>query len=102
MGMQPINMQLTVPRSQEVVQMNNNARPDAQQQMFQQHLVKQTEAENQTVTDAKKSENQTVNKDGKNGNAARQNKKGKNDKSDEKENGKQKQAYRTGLLDIKG
>ena len=96
----PVDMQLAVPRTQELTQNNAQGRPELQQQQFAQQLNKRVEQENQTVNQTNKSEGQNVDKDGSNGGTGGKNRRKNGEKKDEK--AKPKPYERSGLLDIKG
>jgi ribosomal protein L12E/L44/L45/RPP1/RPP2 len=99
----PVDFQMVIPKSQELTQtLNSTNRQEIQQQMFAQQLLKQVEKEKDTVSQAKKGENQTVDKDGSNKNQTEEEKK-KEKKKKEEEREKMERLYgKTGLLDIRG
>ena len=97
MAIRPLDMQVLVTRSADVVKANNalGIRPDVKQEEFSQLLQKRTEVSFTQVQSTEKSEQKFINKDGKgygSGTSSR-NKKDKSSKSNKQESNKNVNLY---------
>lgn len=82
MAIRPLDLQVSIPRSSEVLKANNSLanRPDAQQQEFSNILQKKTQDDNTRVLENQKADKNGVDKDGRSGGSAYSKKKNKNKK----------------------
>lgn len=89
MSILPVDQQIMVQKSAEVGRINHNEsnRPETAQQQFLEKLQREAQRQEQDVTQANKTEEQNINKDGKGpgGEGGRKRKKGKAERNKEDE-----------------
>lgn len=99
MSIKPVDMQVILPKSLEVIKADNNLsyRSDAQQQEFSQFFQKKTEGDNKQVLHTNQTEKNNIDRDGRNNNNSKQKKKKESSNNSES---KKRNKTSTSMYDI--